>query len=300
VVQGEPGTNHEDGRTSVSISKAASEQDKLRLTIIRPSKGRFGIDFKELWRYRELFYFLIWRDIKVRYKQSLLGAGWAILQPLLTMIIFTIFFGRWAGIPTDDVPQPVFYFAGILPWQLLQSGVSKAGTSLVASRNLITKIYFPRIAVPVAPIIAGLLDFVIAFLILIGLMFFYGITPTTALWTLPLFLLLTIITATGVGVWLAGLNVTYRDIGYVIPFLLQVWFFLSPIVYSANIVPDNLQPFYDLNPMAGVIQGFRWAILGTGQPDAMDLIASIGIALLLLISGVIYFKRMERTFADVV
>jgi lipopolysaccharide transport system permease protein len=284
----------------VSISETTTDQDKLKLTIIKPTRGRLGIDFKELWRYRELLYFLIWRDIKVRYKQSLLGAGWAILQPLLTMIIFTVFFGRWAGIPTDDVPQPVFYFAGILPWQLFQSGVSKAGTSLVASRNLITKVYFPRIAVPIAPIVAGLLDFAIAFVILIGLMLYYGIIPTTAFWTLPLFLLLTILTAMGVGIWLAGLNVTYRDVGYVIPFLLQVWFFLSPIVYSANIVPENLQPYYGLNPMAGVIQGFRWAILGTGRPESADLLASIGIALLLLISGVIYFKRMERTFADVV
>jgi lipopolysaccharide transport system permease protein len=165
---------------------------------------------------------------------------------------------------------------------------------------LITKIYFPRIAVPIAPIIAGLLDFAIAFILLIGLMFYYGIVPTAALWTLPLFLLLALLTATGVGIWLAGLNVTYRDIGYVIPFLLQVWFFLSPIVYSSNIVPEALQPYYGLNPMAGVIQGFRWAILGTGQPTTVDLIASVGVAVLLVISGVIYFKRMERTFADVV
>jgi lipopolysaccharide transport system permease protein len=284
----------------VSISNTSTDREKFHPTIIRPSRGWIGLDIKELWRYRELLYFLIWRDIKVRYKQSLLGAGWAILQPLLTMIIFTIFFGQWAGIPTDDVPQPIFYFAGILPWQLFQSGVSKAGTSLVASRNLITKIYFPRIAVPIAPIIAGLLDFAIAFLLLIGLMFYYGIAPTEALWTLPLFLLLTLLTATGVGIWLAGLNVTYRDIGYVIPFLLQVWFFLSPIVYSSNIVPEALQPYYGINPMAGVIQGFRWAILGSGQPASVDLIASVGVAVLLLISGVIYFKRMERTFADVV
>ena len=284
----------------MSISNTRTDREQFHLTIIRPSSGWIGLDIKELWRYRELLYFLIWRDIKVRYKQSLLGAGWAILQPLLTMIIFTVFFGRWAGIPTDDVPQPIFYFAGILPWQLFQSGVSKAGTSLVASRNLITKIYFPRIAVPIAPIIAGLLDFAIAFILLIGLMFYYGIVPTAALWTLPLFLLLALLTATGVGIWLAGLNVTYRDIGYVIPFLLQVWFFLSPIVYSSNIVPEALQPYYGLNPMAGVIQGFRWAILGTGQPATVDLIASVGVAVLLLISGVIYFKRMERTFADVV
>jgi lipopolysaccharide transport system permease protein len=284
----------------VTITEVETRIENIPVTIIRPSRGWKGLDFKELWRYRELFYFLIWRDIKVRYKQSLLGAAWAILQPLLTMIIFTIFFGRWAGIPTDDVPQPVFYFAGILPWQLFQSGVSKAGTSLVASRNLITKIYFPRIAVPIAPIIAGLLDFGLAFLILIGLMFFYGIVPTTAIWTLPLFIFLALITAAGVGIWLAGLNVAYRDIGYIIPFLLQVWFFLSPIVYSSTIVPESLRPYYGLNPMAGVVQGFRWAILGVGEPVVTDLVASIGVAILLLLTGIFYFKRMERTFADVV
>lgn len=284
----------------MTISNAKADRDHLPLTIIRPSHGWKGIDLKELWRYRELLYFLIWRDIKVRYKQSLLGAAWAIIQPLLTMIIFTIFFGRWAGIPTDDMPQPVFYFAGILPWQFFQSGVSKAGTSLVASRNLITKIYFPRIAVPIAPIIAGLLDFGLAFLILIGLMLFYGIVPTSALWTLPLFLFLALITAVGVGIWLAGLNVAYRDVGYIIPFLLQVWFFLSPIVYSSTIVPETLRPYYGLNPMTGVVQGFRWAILGVGKPDPVDLLASVGVALFMLLSGFFYFKRMERTFADVV
>ena len=284
----------------MTITEVETRIENIPVTIIRPSRGWKGLDFKELWRYRELFYFLIWRDIKVRYKQSLLGAAWAILQPLLTMIIFTIFFGRWAGIPTDDVPQPVFYFAGILPWQLFQSGVNKAGTSLVASRNLITKIYFPRIAVPIAPIIAGLLDFGLAFLILIGLMFFYGIVPTTAIWTLPLFIFLALITAAGVGIWLAGLNVAYRDIGYIIPFLLQVWFFLSPIVYSSTIVPEPLRPYYGLNPMTGVVQGFRWAILGVGEPVVTDLVASIGVAILLLLTGIFYFKRMERTFADVV
>jgi len=284
----------------VNITNSQTTRDSLTVTIISPTRGWKGIDLKELWRYRELLYFLVWRDIKVRYKQSLLGVGWAILQPLLTMIIFTIFFGQWAGIPTDDIPQPIFYFAGILPWQFFQSGVSKAGTSLVASRNLITKIYFPRIAVPIAPIIAGLLDFGLAFIILIGMMFFFGITPTSALWTLPLFLILAILTAVGIGIWLAGLNVAYRDIGYVMPFLLQVWFFLSPIVYSSSIVPEKLRPYYGLNPMAGVVQGFRWAILGVGKPDSVDLIASIGVTLFILLSGVFYFKRMERTFADVV
>jgi lipopolysaccharide transport system permease protein len=298
-----PGTQQTDSgirEKGMTDQSSRMSQTNVTTTIIRPTRGWKGLNFKELWQYRELLYFLIWRDIKVRYKQSLLGAGWAIIQPLLTMIIFTVFFGQWAGIPTDGVPQPIFYFAGILPWQFFQSGVSKAGTSLVASSNLITKIYFPRIAVPIAPIIAALLDFGLAFLILIGMMLFYGVVPTSALWTLPLFLLLAIVTAIGMGVWLAGLNVAYRDVGYVIPFLLQVWFFLSPIVYSSSIVPQKLQPYYGLNPMAGVVQGFRWAILGIGRPDWIDLSASIGVALLLLVSGILYFKRMERTFADVV
>lgn len=279
---------------------AAFEGDIAAPTVIQPTKGWIKIDLLELWRYRELFYFLVWRDIKVRYKQSLLGAAWAILQPFLTMVIFTVFFGNWAGIPTDDVAKPVFYFAGILPWQLFQSGVSKAGTSLVSSRNLITKVYFPRMTIPVAPIIAGLLDFFLAFLVLIGLMVFYGVVPTSSLWTTPLFLLLALITAIGVGLWLAGLNVNYRDIGYVIPFLLQVWFFLSPVVYSSTIVPEWFKPFYGLNPMAGVVSGFRWAILGVGQPEAGTLLTSFAISLLLLVSGVFYFRRMEKSFADVV
>lgn len=270
------------------------------ITVIRPSQGWKGVNLGELWRYRELLYFLIWRDIKVRYKQSVLGAAWAILQPFLTMVVFSVFFGQWAGIPTDEVPQPIFYFAGILPWQLFQSGVSKAGTSLVASSNLITKVYFPRLAIPIAPVIAALVDFFLAFLVLIGMMLFYGISPTSAIWTLPLFIILALITALGVGIWLAGLNVNYRDIGHVIPFLLQIWFFLSPIVYSSSIVPEAIRPYYGLNPMAGVVQGFRWAILGVGKPDLIPLLASIGVAVFLLIGGVFYFRRMERTFADVV
>ena len=277
-----------------------TKNSEPKMTLIQPTRGWMGINFPELWRYRELFYFLVWRDIKVRYKQSILGAGWAIIQPVLTVAIFTVFFGKWAGIPTDDIPQPIFYFSAILPWQLLQSGVSKAGASLVASRNLVTKVYFPRLVVPMAPIIAALLDFGIAFLILMGLMIFYGIVPTTALLALPFFLLLTIVTATGVGFWLAGLNVNYRDIGYIIPFLMQIWFFISPIVYSTTIVPDEIGPIYRLNPMTGAIQGFRWAITGTGQPSGETLIASVITALALLVSGIYYFRRMERTFADVV
>ncbi len=268
--------------------------------ILKPSRGWQGINLRELWRYRELVYFLIWRDIKVRYKQTLLGAAWAVLQPFLTMVVFTLFFGQWIGVPTDEVPPPIFYYAGLLPWQLFQAGVSKAGVSLVSSRNLVTKVYFPRMAVPLAPVMASLVDFVLAFLVLLGMMAYFGVRPTVALWALPLFLLLAVVTALGVGLWLSALNVTYRDIGYIIPFLLQVWFFLSPVVYSASVVPQAYRWLYGVNPMAGVVQGFRWAMLGAGQPEWVSLAISAGVGLFLLISGAMYFRRMERTFADVV
>jgi lipopolysaccharide transport system permease protein len=284
----------------MSTVESSAPDNRLPRTILRPSHGWRGIDFKELWRYRELVYFLIWRDIKVRYKQTLLGAGWAIIQPFLTMIVFSFFFGQWAGIPTDNVPQPIFYFAGLLPWQFFQSSVSKAGVSLVSGRNLITKVYFPRMAVPLAPVIASLVDFCIAFVVLIGMMVYFHVKVTSAIWTLPAFLLLALITALGVGLWLAALNVAYRDVGYVIPFFLQIWFFLSPVVYSTTILPEAIQLFYGLNPMAGVVQGFRWAVVGVGQPSTSALMGSIGVAVFLLISGAIYFRRMERTFADVV
>lgn len=271
------------------------------VTIIKPSRGWSFVNFRELWRYRELVYFLVWRDVKVRYKQTLLGAAWAILKPFLSMVIFTVVFAGLAGLETDGAPPPVFYYAGLLPWVLFQDGVTKAGTSLVSGANLITKVYFPRIAIPLASVTAGIVDFGLAFLILIGMMLFYGVVPTSAVWTLPLFLLLALTTALGVGLWLSALNVAYRDIGYVTPFLVQAWLYASPVVYSANIIPEGwARVAYGLNPMAGVVQGFRWAILG-GDPPALGLLAlSVGVAILFLISGAMYFRRTERTFADVV
>jgi lipopolysaccharide transport system permease protein len=248
-----------------------------------------------------LIYFLIWRDVKVRYKQTLLGAAWAILKPVFSMIVFTLIFDRLAGLSTDGVAGPVFYYAGLLPWILFQDGITKAGVSLVTGRNLITKVYFPRFAIPLSTVIAGLVDFGLASLLLLALMVYYKVDLQPGVWTLPLFLLLTLITALGAGLWLAALNVAYRDIGHVTPFVVQAWFYASPIVYSANIVPEGLgRILYGLNPMAGVVQGFRWAILGVGSPDLRFLALSTGVALVILITGILYFRQTERTFADVV
>lgn len=273
------------------------------VTVIRPSSGFSWSQLVELWRYRELFFFLTWRDIKVRYKQTLLGAGWAILKPFFTMVIFAVIFGGLAGIPTDGAPAPVFYFTGLLPWTLFQDGITKASTSLVTNRNLVTKVYFPRVAIPLSNIIAGLVDFGLAFLVLGGIMAFYGYVPSGPLWAAPLFLLMAVLTALGAGLWLAALNVAYRDVGYVTPFIVQAWLYASPVAYSATLLeelPAIGQLAYGLNPMAGVIQGFRWALLGVGQPDSGMLALSIGAALVLVVSGLLYFRRMERTFADIV
>jgi lipopolysaccharide transport system permease protein len=269
-------------------------------TMIRPSRGWAGLNLRELWRYRELIYFLVWRDIKVRYKQTLLGAAWAILQPFLTMVVFSVFFGELVGMPTGGVPYPIFSYTALLPWQLFEGGISKAGASLVASRNLLTKVYFPRMSVPLAPVVAGLVDFALAFLVLLGMMVYYGMRPTFAVLTLPLFLVLAMITALGAGLWLAALNVSYRDVGYVIPFLVRVWFFTTPITYAISIVPAAYLPLYALNPMVGVVEGFRWALLGSAAPSIWLVLPSVAVSIALLVSGALYFRRMERTFADVV
>jgi len=280
---------------SMQISTAAPQR-----TLIRPSRGWVGLNLGDLWHYRELIYFLVWRDVKVRYKQTVLGAAWAILQPFLTMVVFSVFFGELAGMPSGDVPYPIFSYTALLPWQLLEGGISKAGGSLVSSRNLVTKVYFPRMSVPLAPVVAGLVDFALAFVVLLLMMVYYGMRPTSAVWTLPLFLLLALVTALGAGLWLAALNVSYRDVGHVIPFLVRVWFFLTPITYAISIVPPGYRFVYALNPMVGVVEGFRWAMLGSAAPPLALILPSVGVAALLLASGAMYFRRMERTFADVV
>ncbi|HEX9796778.1 MAG TPA: ABC transporter permease [Anaerolineales bacterium] len=280
---------------------SSTRAEAAPLTIIQPSRGWSWAHLAELWRYRELLFFLIWRDVKVRYKQTLLGAAWAILKPFFTMVVFTIIFGRLAEIPTDDAPAPVFYFAGLLPWILFQDGITKASNSLVTNRNLVTKVYFPRLAIPLSSVVAGLVDLGLAFLVLLGMMAFFGVGLSSAVIALPGFLLLALLTAAGGGLWLAALNVAYRDVGYVTPFVVQAWMYASPVAYSATLIPAGLAEYaYWLNPMAGVVQGFRWAILGTGQPSLGLLAISTASALVLLASGLVYFRRMERTFADVV
>jgi len=270
------------------------------LVTIEPPRGWTTLGLRELWEYRELLYFLTWRDIKVRYKQTALGAAWAIIQPLSTMVVFSLFFGRLARIPSDGVPYPLFSFAALVPWTFFANGLTQSANSVVLSQNLITKIYFPRLAVPIATVLAGAVDFVLAFVVLVGLMLFYS-TPLTlhALWVIP-FSLLALVTALGVGFWLAALNVQYRDVRYAVPFLVQLWLFATPIAYPSSLLSEPWRTVYGLNPMVGVVEGFRWALLGTATaPGAMVLVSTVA-ALVVAIGGALYFRRMEQTFADVV
>jgi lipopolysaccharide transport system permease protein len=269
-------------------------------TIIAPTRGWAALRLGELWEYRELLYFLTWRDIKVRYKQTALGAAWAILQPLMTMLVFTLVFRRLAGVPSDGLPYPLFAYAALLPWQLFARGLSESSNSLVAHQNLLTKVYFPRLLLPLSALLGGVVDFLIAFVILLGMMFYYGIAPTLALLALPAFLLLALTTAMAVGTWLAALNVEYRDVRYTLPLLSQLWLFATPIAYPSSMVPERFQALYGLNPMAGVVEGFRWSLLGQAGAGWSLLPVSTAVVALLLVTGLLYFRRMEREFADVV
>lgn len=269
------------------------------VTVIRPTRGWGSVNLREVWEHRELLAFLVWRDVKVRYKQTLLGAAWAILQPVATMVVFSLFFGRLAGVPSEGIPYPVFSLAGLVPWAFFSQGLTQAANSLVGNQSLITKVYFPRLAIPAASVLSGLVDFALAFLILLGIMLGYGIVPSArALWVLPL-LVLAFVTALGVGLWLSALNVQFRDVRYVLPFLAQIWLLATPIAYPSSLLSEPWRTVYGLNPMAGVVEGFRWALLGTAAPGPI-LAASCLAALALLVSGALYFRRMERTFADVV
>jgi lipopolysaccharide transport system permease protein len=279
---------------------------ELPVLWIKPSRGWKALNLREIWTHRELLFFFIWRDVKVRYKQTVLGAAWAILQPLLTMIIFTVFFGRLARVGSDGLPYPVFSYTGLLPWTFFAHGITHAATSVVGQGNLIKKIYFPRLIVPIAQVVGGLVDFCIAFLVLIAMMIYYGIQPTAAVVFLPLLLFLAMITALGVGLWIAALTVEYRDFRYVVPFMVQMWLFVTPVIYPASRVTAKLAEYgvpgwlYGLNPMAGVVEGFRWALLGSGRSPGPVLAASALVSVLLLVSGAFFFRRMEKTFADVV
>ncbi len=269
---------------------------------IEPLRGWVSLKLGELWEYRELLYFLTWRDIKVRYKQTALGAAWAILQPLLTMVVFSLFFGRLAKVPSDGVPYPIFSLAALVPWTFFAFGLTQSSNSLVGSQNLIKKVYFPRLVIPISSLLAGLVDFCIAFGLLLVMMVYYGVGPTVNVIWVPFFIFLTLVTSLGVGFWLSALNVEYRDVRYAVPFLTQFWMFATPIAYPSSLL-DNYRMWktlYGLNPMAGVVEGFRWALLGTKTAPGPIIIASTLAAIFLLVSGAFYFRRMERTFADLV
>ena len=268
--------------------------------VIEPSKGWVSLKLGELWQYRELLFFLIWRDVKVRYKQAVLGIAWAIIQPLVTMVIFSVIFGQLAKLPSEGIPYPVFCYAALLPWQLFSGALTRCGTSLVGNANLLTKVYFPRLIIPLSATLSGLVDFAISFIVLLGLMLYYRMFPTWAVLWLPLLVIFTLVTALSVGLWLSALNVQYRDVQHIIPFVVQAWMFASPIVYSAELIPSGPWRFvYGLNPLTGVIQGFRWILLGTRPPHEW-MIVSAGVVAILIVTGLYYFRRMEKSFADVV
>jgi len=267
---------------------------------IRPSRGWVPVRLADLWEYRELLYFLVWRDVKVRYKQTVLGAAWAVLQPFCTMVVFSVFFGHFARMPSDGLPYPVFAYCGLLPWQLFAHALTESSNSLVSSQNLITKVYFPRLVIPLAAVLGGLVDFGISLAVLLGLMAWYGIVPSLAVLTLPLFVVFALATALAVGLWLSALNVQYRDVRYTIAFLTQLWLFATPVAYPASLLPERWRVLMGLNPMAGVVEAFRWALLGTSQVPGPMIAVSVVIVIGMLTGGLFYFRRTERRFADLV
>jgi len=268
--------------------------------VIKPSQGWVPLKLGELWQYRELLVFLVWRDTKVRYKQASLGVAWAVIQPLMTMVIFSVIFGELAKLPSENIPYPLFSYAALLPWQLFSGALTRSGSSLVGNATLLTKVYFPRLIIPLSATIGGLVDFSISFLVLLGLMLFYGMAPTWAILWLPLLVVFTLVTALSVGLWLSALNVEYRDVQHIIPFIIQAWMYASPVAYSAELIPSGPWRFvYGLNPVAGIIQSFRWALLGASPPGELMLV-SVGMVMILLVAGLYYFRRMEKVFADVV
>ena len=287
-------------RVTVLDRSPASVPEAGPVLVLRPSRGWVRLGLNDLWERRELLYFLVWRDVKVRYKQTVLGAAWAILQPVLTMVVFSVFFGQLAKVPSDGLPYPVFAYTALLPWQLFAQALTGSAGSLVASQHLITRVYFPRLVIPLATVLGGLVDFGLSFVVLLGLLVYYGIAPTAAVLTIPLFLLLTVATALGVGLWLSVLNVRYRDVRYTVPFLTQLWLFATPVAYPSSLVPAPWRAAYGLNPMVGVVEGFRWALLGRSGSVGASLLVSTLVVLGLMIAGLVYFRKTEATFADVV
>ncbi len=271
----------------------------LPVVIIKPSKGWVSLKLGELWEYRELLYFLTWRDIKVRYKQTVLGVAWAVIQPFFSMVVFSLFFGHLAKIPSDGIPYPLFSYAALLPWNYFAQSLHQASNSLIGSSNLISKVYFPRLLIPISGVLSGVIDFAVAFTVLMGMMIYYSVWPTPRILLLPFFLLLALITALGTGTWLSALNVEYRDVRYVVPFLTQFWMFATPVVYPSSLLSEPWRTLYGLNPMVGVVEGFRWVLLGANPPGAL-LVVSIWVSILLLVSGAYYFRRIEKRFADII
>jgi lipopolysaccharide transport system permease protein len=282
------------------VSQTETLPHKLPTLMIRPSQGWAPLALRELWEYRELLYFLTWRDIKVRYKQTALGAAWAIIQPVFMMVVFSLFFGKLAGVKSDGIPYPIFTFCALLPWQLFATALAGSSNSLVQNEGLITKVYFPRLIVPISAVMSGLVDFAISFAVLFVLMIYYHVMPGLAVLALPFFILLAVLTALGVGLWLSALNVQYRDVRYTLNFLTQFWLFATPVAYSSTIVPEKWRPVYGLNPMVGVVEGFRWALLNKAEGPGLMLWVSVVAVILITIGGLFYFRRMEQTFADIV
>ncbi len=278
---------------------SADAGDGLRVRI-GPSKGWASLGLREVWQYRELLYFLIWRDINVRYRQTVFGIAWAIIQPFFAMVVFTLFFGRLAKLPSDGIPYPIFSYSALVPWTFFANGLAQAANSVVRDSNLVTKVYFPRLVIPISAVVGGVVDFGVAFIVLLGMMLAFGIWPTANVIWLPFLVLLAMASALSVGLWLAALNVQFRDVRHVVPFLLQIWLFATPVLYSTTLLPKAWHTVYGINPMAGVIEGFRWALLGTQTRPGPIIIVSALTVLVLLVTGGWYFRRMERTFADIV
>ncbi len=275
------------------------EDSRTPVIEISPPKGWVPVNFRELWAYRELLFFFTWRDIKVRYKQTIFGFAWAIIQPLFMMVVFTLFFGQLAQVPSEGIPYPLFSYAALLPWTLFSESLGRSSNSLINDTNLIQKVYFPRIITPLSSILSPLIDFAVAFLVLIGLMIYYHYAPTVVILWLPAFIILQMMLALGMGLWLSAINVEYRDVRYAVPFLIQLWLFASPVIYSSSFVPPRFQAAYGIiNPMSGIIEGFRWAILGTPPPSYLQLITSTAISIVILVTGAFYFRRKETAFAD--
>jgi lipopolysaccharide transport system permease protein len=290
----------------MTIDEAQKRTFKLQSIVnpsvirIEPSQGWFSLRLCELSEYRELLYFLAWRDVKVRYKQTAIGVGWAVLQPIITMIVFTAIFGRFAQIPSDGLPYPLFSFSALIPWTYFSTALNRSIASVVTESHLISKVYFPRLILPLAGTLAALVDFSISLIVLLGMMVWYGVDITWRLLTLPAFLLFALLTALAAGLWLSAINVRYRDVGHGVPFLIQIWMFCSPVFYPVSLIPEKYRLLYSLNPMVGVIEGFRWFLLGTAHPDFSVMTISAVVVFIILTGGVIFFKNMERTFADVV